>query len=114
MRSAPGPVTTAPRRPRDIKPELAMWFDCFPDIRVEIEYQTTFGDQVFTQCVISGTHRKTWLGITPTNRKVFVRMVLRQRIADDKIIEDWLLADWHGFLAQLGALPPLEQVVRRE
>ena len=113
LRSAPGGEATAPRRPADIKRELASWFESFPDLHVEVEYQRGFGDEVVTQCVMRGTHRAAWLGIAPTDKEVYVRMVLRQRVHRGKILEDWLLADWHGFLAQLGVLPPLEEIVRR-
>ena len=113
LRSAPGGEPTAPRRPDDVKRELAGWFESFPDLRVEVEYQRGYGDEVVTQCVIRGTHRGAWLGIAPTHKEVSVRMVLRQRIHRGKILEDWLLADWHGFLVQLGVLPPLEEMLRR-
>lgn len=113
LRSAPGGEPTAPRRPEDVKRELAEWFGSFPDIRVEIEYQRGYGDEVVTQCVFRGTHRGAWLGIAPTNREISVRMVLRQRVHRGKILEDWVLADWHGALAQLGVLPPLEAIARR-
>ena len=113
LRSAPGEPTTAPRRPADVKRELASWFESFPDIRMEIEYQRAHGDEVITQCVARGTHRGPWLGVPPTNREATVRMVLRQRVHRGRIVEDWLIADWHGFLAQLSVLPPLEELLKR-
>jgi len=111
LRSDPGEIPTAPRRPDDVRHELQSWFAAFPDIRFEIEQQIAEGDFVVTRYVMRGTHQGAWLGMPATNRPVTVRMTHTVRVVAGKIVEDWLLAEWYGMLEQLGLVPPLRELL---
>ena len=111
LRSAPGDIPGAPRRPEDVKQELSGWFAGFPDLRFECEQRVTQGDLVVSRYVMRGTHTGPWLGIAPTGQHVTIRMVHTIRVGDGRILEDWLLADWHGMLQQLGLLPSLTEIL---
>lgn len=111
LRSSPGDVPTAPRRPDDVRRELQTWFAAFPDIRFDIEQQVVEGDLVVTRYVMHGTHQGTWLGLPATNQAVTVRMTHTVQIASGRIVEDWLLVDWYGMLEQLGLVPSLHDLL---
>jgi predicted ester cyclase len=44
-------------------------------------------------------------GISPTGRRLQIRMVTVHRIAEAKITEDWELVESPGVFQQLGAFP---------
>jgi predicted ester cyclase len=113
LRSAPGEIPTAPRRPDDVRHELQSWFAAFPDVRFEIEQQVAEGDLVVTRSVMRGTHDGTRLGVPATNRSVTLRMTHTVRIIAGQIVEDWLLVEWYGMLEQLGLVPPLRELLSR-
>ena len=113
LRSAPGPVPAAPRRPADVKRELAGWFAAFPDIALELEERVAEGDVVVSRYLMRGTHTGEWLGVPATGKPICVRMAHTIRVRDGKIVEDWLLAEWHGMLEQLGLLPSLAEALAR-
>lgn len=58
-----------------------------------------------------GTHTGVWLGISPTNKKVSVRLSVIHRITDGKIVEDWVLVEVLGFFQQLGIVPPTTEIL---
>ena len=45
------------------------------------------------------------MGITPTNKAVSFPLMITYRIANNKIVEHWMLADMMSLMQQLGALP---------
>ena len=82
----------------------------FPDEQVTIEEQIAEGDLVVTRWTSRGTHTGDFMGLTPTGKQVTATGVHIHRIVDGKIIEIWAMADYLGFLQQLGVIPPLQQV----
>ena len=107
------PIGSAPRDPDSLIEHVQSWIEGFPDIRADVETSLTDGDRVVSWVVMRGTHRGSWLGIAPTNRKVAIRTVVMHRIAKGKIVEDWVLTERYGFLEQLGVLPPVADVIQR-
>ena len=66
-----------------------------------------------TQCVARGTHLGSWLGIPATGKFISIQMFVVHRIADGRIVEDWVLVDSLGVFQQLGLVPPTEELLAR-
>ena len=100
-----------PRGPEAIKRHVAEWLSGFPDLRFTVEQMIAEGDQVVTRSLMRGTHTGAWLGIAPTGRQVTIRMMVIQRIANGKIVEDWVLVESLGWMQQLGLLPATGEIL---
>jgi predicted ester cyclase len=84
----------------------------FPDLRFNIEQMVADRDRVVSQLVMEGTHQGTWMGISPTGKRLEIRMITIHRIANSKIAEDWVLVESLGFFQQLGVLPDTAELIR--
>ena len=98
------------RNAEAVKHHVAEWFDGFPDLRFTVEQMLVEGERVMTQSVMRGTHTGVWLGIAPANKEVSVRLSVIHRVADGKIVEDWVLVEALGFFQQLGLVPPTQEI----
>lgn len=76
----------------------------FPDYHDTIEDQIAEGDKVVTRFTSQGTHKGTFMGIAPTNKKVSWTGIGIDRIENGKIVETWVNWDLLGLLEQLGAV----------
>jgi len=83
----------------------------FPDIEVALEDVIAEGDNMAARAIWRGTHQGEYLGIAPTGRQVAVMGTVTLRIVHDKFQEGWLNMDTLGLLQQLGAIPPLGQIL---
>jgi steroid delta-isomerase-like uncharacterized protein len=99
------------RGPEAVKHHVAEWLNGFPDLRFTVEQMIAEGDTVVTRSVMEGTHQGCWLGVAPTGKRVSIRMMVIQRLADGKIAEDWVLVESLGFLQQLELIPPIEEIL---
>lgn len=106
LRSSAGPIDSVPRGPEAVKKHVAEWLLGFPDLQFAVEQMLAEGDRVSTQLVMEGTHTGLWFGITPTGKRVTIRMMTIHRIQEDRIIEDWVIVESLGVFQQLGVLPP--------
>jgi steroid delta-isomerase-like uncharacterized protein len=107
-------VLTEPacRGPQAMKEHVSGWLMSFPDLRFNIEQMIAEDDRVVSQLVMEGTHQGTWMGISPTGKKLHIRMITVHRIANSKIAEDWVLVESLGFFQQLGVLPDTAELIR--
>jgi steroid delta-isomerase-like uncharacterized protein len=105
------PADAVPRGPQAMKEHVAGWIASFPDLRFTIEQMLSEGDRVVTQLLMEGTHQGTWMGISPTGKKLHIRMITIHRIANSKIVEDWVLVESLGFFQQLGVVPDTADLV---
>lgn len=105
LRSADGPVPSEPRGPQALKEHILSWLAAFPDLKWEIDSVVTEGERVATWAVAHGTHQGSWLGIGPTRRRVAIRCVVLHRVADGRIVEDWVVTEALGVFQQLGLVP---------
>ena len=110
LRSGAEPIT-APRPPAAVKKQVNEWVAAFPDFRYTVRQMLSEGDKVMIQCVATGTHQGTWLGIPATNKTISIETMITQRIVDGKIVEDWVLADFLGLFQQLGLVAPLQELL---
>jgi predicted ester cyclase len=101
------------RNPEAVKHHVKEWLAGFSDLRFTVELMLIENERVVTQSVMQGTHTGVWMGIAPTNKEVSVRLAVIHRIADGRIVEDWVLVEALGFFQQLGIVPPTEEILMR-
>ena len=77
----------------------------FPDLHWVLDEVVAEGDKVVSRFTWTGTHRATFLGIPSTGRKVTVKGVVIDRLAEGKMADSRILMDSLGLMQQLGALP---------
>ena len=73
----------------------------FPDMKVRIERWIIDGDTVVTEEVMEGTHQGDFGGLSPTGRRVELRMCHVTRVVDGRIVERVAYHDTAGILRQL-------------
>lgn len=77
----------------------------FPDWREEVQEVIAEGDRVAARWTSTGTDRGGFRGNPPTGRSVRIREQGFYRIADGRIVEQWVLADVLSLQRQLGLAP---------
>jgi steroid delta-isomerase-like uncharacterized protein len=105
------PADAVPRGPQAIKEHVTGWIASFPDLRFSVEQMLGEGDRVMMQLLMEGTHQGKWLGIPASGRKMQIRMFTVHRVAQGKIVEDWVLVESLGFFQQLEVVPNTEDLV---
>jgi predicted ester cyclase len=87
---------------KDFKQMESEAFSAFPDMHVTIDDMVAEGDKVAARVTMTGTHKGEFMGIPPTNKKVTFSLIVIDRIAGGKIVEDH--GQWNalGLMQQLG------------
>ena len=98
--------------PQEMKEHVSGWLMSFPDLRFNIEQMVAERDRVVSHLVMEGTHQGSWMGISPTGKRLQIRMITIHRIANGKIAEDWVLVESLGLFQQLGAVPDTPELIR--
>ena len=78
----------------------------FPDFEFRVADQIAEGDHVATCWTIYGTHRGRFQGIPASGRPIRMNGITMFRLAEGKLVEEWIAEDQLGVLQQLGVLPP--------
>lgn len=91
------------------KRAFGLYREVFPDLRYTIEEMLAEGDTVMTRVTFQGTHRKEFLGVAPTGRRVAVPTVPLTRLAEGRIVAHWSVMDDLGLMQQLGVVPALPE-----
>lgn len=86
---------------------LSSNYTAFPDLHFTVEDLIAEGDRVVARYTGQGTHQGDLMGIPPTGKQVTVSNILITRIANDKVVEQWLNYDALGMLQQLGVIPSM-------
>ena len=107
------PSVAVPRGPEAVKHHISEWLSGFPDLHFAVEQVVAEEDLVVSRSVMRGTHTGRWLGQAPTNKEVNIRLMVTQRIASGKIVEDWVLVEVLGFFQELGLLPATEEIISK-
>ena len=89
-----------------LKDVLRNFRAAFPDIHSTIEEQIAEGDKVLTRFEWTGTHRGSFLGVSPTGRPVKVWGMVIDRLKDGKVTHTRIIMDTLGMMMQLGVVPP--------
>jgi|SRR5690348_3998254 len=88
--------------PEAYKRVCTQFIAAFPDLRFTVEDYISEEDKVVARWVISGTHKREFLGVPATNKKISVEGVTIHQIANGKIIDSYLNLDYFGLMEQLG------------
>jgi predicted ester cyclase len=88
-----------------IRQTIRMLREAFPDIHIRNEELIAEGDKVVSRQTSRGTHEGEFMGIRPTGKEVTWTGILMFRIADGKIVDQWLEQDVMGLMQQLGVAP---------
>ncbi len=91
--------------PEAYKRQVARFVTSFPDLRFTVEDMVAENDKVAVSWTISGTHKGELLGISPTGKKVSIEGITINHIANGKIMDSYVSADYLGLLQQLGVAP---------
>jgi predicted ester cyclase len=78
--------------------------EAFPDFEITINNLLVKGDRVMARYTIMGTHKKHFLGVAPTFKKMMVTGIDVFRLSNGKVVEHWDAAH------QINALPETSQV----
>lgn len=89
----------------DLKQHIALYEASFPGYWIEEEDLIAEGDRVMVRGTVRGIHTGDLMGIPPTGTEVAAPLFIVYRIADDKIVEHWMLVDMPALLRQLGPVP---------
>ena len=104
-------ISAVPRNADAVKEHVGEWLAAFPDLHFSVEQTVAENDTVVSRCSLHGTHAGRWHSVAPTGKKVSVRMIVIHRIADKKIVEDWVVVESFGFFQQLGLVPPIQEIL---
>ena len=97
------PERPGPRRIEDLKQALSTLLgEVFPDARFLTESLTAEDDMVVWHWTFHATHLGDLMGAPPTGKTVSFSGVNIFRMANCKIVEDWVYRDTVGMLRQLG------------
>ncbi len=76
----------------------------FPDFRDTVDDQVAEGDKVVTRFTSHGTHEGPLMGVPATGKTVSWMGITIDRIADARIVENWVSWDLFGVMQALGAV----------
>jgi len=85
--------------------------DAFPDYNLSIESLSAKGDRVMVRYTITGTHRRTFMGIEPTNQRLTITGIDIFRLYNGKVVEHWDAAHQICALPTTGGEPALSSGV---
>ncbi len=81
---------------------VKLLWSAFPDIHWKIEEMIAKGNMVLVRFTVTGTHKKEYQGIPPTNNTFEIGGVWIASVEDGKLIEVREEADVLGWMQQLG------------
>jgi steroid delta-isomerase-like uncharacterized protein len=82
----------------------------FPDLRFTAEDYISEKDKVVVSWTISGTHKREFRGIPPTNKKISIEGITINHITNGKIMDSYVSLDYLGMMQQLGVAPVFKQL----
>ena len=81
---------------------LRVWHAALPDLRLDIQHIVAGGENVVVRFRLTGTHKGAFMGVPPTGKTVRVPYMDVWRIADGRIVENWVQLDMMALTQQLG------------
>ncbi len=81
----------------------------FPDMKLKIEDVIAEGDRVAVRFSLSGTHKGSFQGASPTGKKVSASACGIFRIQDGRLAENWVVFDAMSLAKQIGLIPEMER-----
>lgn len=89
-----------------LKMFLSMFFNAFPDSKVNIESMIAEDDMTATRLTYTGTHQVEFQGIPPTGKSISIPAIDLTRFENGKLVDHWGGPDQLSLLVQLGVVPP--------
>jgi steroid delta-isomerase-like uncharacterized protein len=86
------------------------FFAAFPDLHITTEDMLADDNKVAVRYTATGTHKGPFQGIPATGNSFTMTGMGIYRIADSKIVEEWLQDDILGLMQQLGVIPAPAEV----
>lgn len=87
-----------------LKSFLGGYHAAFPDLRMAIDDLVVADDKAVIFFTLTGTHEGPLMGIPPTGKEMCVHGVVRSRLEDGRIVEEWEILDQLAILTQLGVV----------
>ena len=88
--------------PDGIRQLMMAFHNAFPDIHIACQTSIADGDMVAVHLTVTGTNRGELMGMPPTGKSINMATIEIYRLAGDKIVEQWVVADNAAMLRQLG------------
>ncbi len=99
------PVGPNWRGRQDLREHVQAHRSTFPDWKEEVQEVIAEGDRVAARWISTGTDKGGFRGNPPTGRSVRIRELGFYRVANGRIVEQWVLADVLSLQQQLGLVP---------
>ena len=87
--------------PEAIEQMIAPIFEAFPDIMWTVNDRFVSDDRIAVRWSATGTHKKDFMGIPATGKKIVITGLSVHRFEGTKIVETWDYADYLGLMQQL-------------
>jgi predicted ester cyclase len=87
---------------KEVIDTLRSWF---PDFEMHAEDLAVVGDKVWARFVATGTNLGSFMGNSPTKKKMRIDVIDIVRFQGGKVVEHWGVPDQLGVMLQLGLLP---------
>ena len=83
-------------------------YDAFPDLIRPVEDIVATEEKAVVRWTSTGTHLGSYFGHAPTGNRLSTSGITIFRIADGKVVEEWIQSDMLGLLQQAGVMPTFE------
>ena len=104
-----GPFSNEVRGINDMKKNTIEVYDAFPDFHMTVDEIIVIEDGIVGRFTMTGTFKGGLMGMSPTNKKMAVSVIVISRFAGGKVVEEWERFDTLGMLQQLGVIPTPEK-----
>lgn len=84
--------------------DVAVWWEAFPDLRLELHQVISDGEEVAFRFTVRGTHEEAFYDIDPTGETIEATEMIMISVDDDGIDSLWFEWDELGFFSDLGEL----------
>ncbi len=74
----------------------------FPEYELIVEDILAEGDLVAVRARLVATHQGPFMGLEPTGKKIDLEFFINYRIANNKIVDHWMILDSAEMMQQLG------------
>jgi len=93
----------------DCKRLFSGMYDAFPDLHFTLDDEIVAGGKVAIRWTATGTHKGTFMGAPPTNKRIEAWVLEIDRFVNGKLAEYWARLDTLGFVQKLGVVPTPER-----
>jgi len=90
---------------KDVKQFFSGMYDAFPDFHMTIDDIIAEEDKAVVRYTWTGTHKREFMGIPATNKKVTGWTIQIDRFVGGKMVEAWERMDTLSIMQQLGVVP---------